>query len=146
MNTELKNAPLVFEKTYHAPVERVWKALTDRDQLAQWSFDMDAFKPEVGFEFHFSGTKDGIVFHHICVVKEVIVGRKLSYSWRYENLSGDSLVTWELFADGPDRTNIRLTHTGLETFPQDKNFAKGNFQAGWTQLAGTNLKDCVEKG
>jgi uncharacterized protein YndB with AHSA1/START domain len=37
-----------------------------------------------------------------------------------------------------------LTHTGLENFPQTPQFARKNFERGWTSLIGDSLKDFVE--
>jgi hypothetical protein len=54
------------------------------------------------------------------------------------------LVTFELFADG-DKTQLKLTHEGLETFPKTPSFARKNFMEGWTQIIGSSLKDFVEK-
>ncbi|MDR3715370.1 MAG: SRPBCC domain-containing protein [Puia sp.] len=140
----MKTEPLVFERTYHASVEKVWKALTDVDQIRQWSFGMKAFSPEVGCQFSFEAKKDGIVFNHLCTVKEVIPGKKLAYTWRYEGYAGDSLVSFELFADGA-KTKVRLTHEGLETFPQNNpDFVKGNFSQGWSHIIGESLKNFVE--
>jgi uncharacterized protein YndB with AHSA1/START domain len=140
----MKNEPIVLERTYNASVEKVWKALTDKELIKQWSFNMAAFKPEVGCEFRFDGGKDDMVYHHLCRVKEVIPGKKLSYTWRYEGYEGDSLVTFELFAEG-DKTRLRLTHEGLETFPADNpDFAKKNFSEGWTHIIGASLKNFVE--
>jgi len=45
-----KDEPLVVERTYDAPVALVWKALTDKDDIKQWSFDIPEFAPVVGFE------------------------------------------------------------------------------------------------
>jgi len=44
---------IVIERTFNAPVARVWQALTDVDQMRQWYFDLKEFRPEVGFEFGF---------------------------------------------------------------------------------------------
>ncbi|MBC7829527.1 MAG: SRPBCC domain-containing protein, partial [Chitinophagaceae bacterium] len=75
---------------------------------------------------------------------EVIVGKKLTYSWRYDGYEGNSFVTWELFAEG-DKTRLKLTHEGLETFPMNNpDFAKQNFATGWMQITGTTLKEFVE--
>jgi uncharacterized protein YndB with AHSA1/START domain len=138
-----KPLPLVMERTFHAPIARVWKAITDKDEMKQWSFDIKEFKPEKGFEFQFYGEKDGVKYFHRCKVKEVIRGKKLAYSWRYEGYEGDSLVTFELFAEG-DKTRVRLTHDGLETFSKMDIFARTNFVEGWTALFGGNLKRFVE--
>jgi uncharacterized protein YndB with AHSA1/START domain len=141
----MKNEPFVIERTYDVPVEKVWKAITDKDQMKQWYFDIAAFKPEVGFEFQFTGQgHKGEQYLHLCKITEVVAGKKLKYSWRYKGYEGNSFVTFELFADG-DKTRLRLTHEGLETFPKSQDFAKESFAAGWTELIGTSLKEFVEK-
>jgi uncharacterized protein YndB with AHSA1/START domain len=137
---------VVVEKTYRAPSDKVWKALTDRQAMKQWYFDIAEFRAEEGFEFQFTGQDEkGVKFLHLCRVKEVVPGRKLSYTWRYEGFEGDSLVTFELFGEG-ESTRVKLTHEGLETFPvNNPAFARANFEAGWNHLIGISLKDFVEK-
>lgn len=140
----METTPVIVEKTYNAPVARVWSALTEKDKLKQWYFDLDDFRLELGFEFHFSGQDEGAVYHHICVIKEIVPLKKLVHSWRYEGYSGDSLVSWELFAEGEGRTRVVLTHTGLESFPASREFAKENFNMGWNEIVGKMLKEWVE--
>jgi uncharacterized protein YndB with AHSA1/START domain len=141
----MNNEPFVIERIYNAPVSRVWQAITDRDQMKQWYFELAEFKAEVGFEFTFTGGPEDRKYLHLCQITEVEPGRKLIYSWRYDGYEGNSFVTWELFAEG-DKTRLKLTHAGLETFPQNNaDFAKGNFVAGWTEITGTSLKEFVEK-
>jgi uncharacterized protein YndB with AHSA1/START domain len=136
---------LVIERTFNAPVARVWKALTDVEQMRQWYFELKEFKPEVGFEFEFSVEHKGMNYHHLCKITEVIPQKKLVHTWRYKGHEGDSLVMFELFADG-DKTRLKLTHEGLETFPKTPSFARKNFMEGWTQLIGSSLKEFVESG
>jgi uncharacterized protein YndB with AHSA1/START domain len=141
----MKSEPFVIERVYNAPVERVWKAITDRNEMKQWYFDIAAFKPEVGFEFQFEGGDGNKTFLHLCKVTEVIVNRKLTYSWCYDGFTGNSFVTFELFEEA-GKTRLKLTHEGLETFPQDNpSFAKKNFEMGWTELLGSLLKNHVEQ-
>lgn len=142
----MQTAPFVIERTYNAPVEKVWAAITDRDQMKQWYFDIADFRAELGAEFFFYGLgPEGQQFKHLCQVTELEPGSKLTYSWRYEGFEGNSFVTFELFPEG-DKTRVKLTHAGLETFPQENaSFRKENFMAGWTQLIGTSLKEFVEK-
>jgi len=104
---------VVVERTFNAPVGRVWKALTDADEMRVWYFDLKEFKPEVGFEFEFIIEHEGMKYHHLCKVTEVIPQKRIAYTWRYKGEPGDSLVTFELFADG-NKTKLRLTHEGLE--------------------------------
>ncbi len=135
---------VVLERTFNAPVARVWKALTDVDQMRQWYFDLKAFKPEVGFEFGFVVEHEGNTYDHRCRITEVIPQKKIAYTWRYHGHEGDSLVTFELFTEG-EKTRLKLTHEGLDTFPKTAAFACENFEKGWTQLIGSELKQFVEK-
>lgn len=135
--------PLVIERTFNAPVAQVWVALTDVDAMRHWYFDLKEFQPEVGFEFQFVVEHQGILYDHRCQVTEVIPQKKLAYTWRYHGLEGDSLVTIELFPED-DRTRVKLTHEGLETFPKLPSHARENFMAGWTHIIGSALKEFVE--
>ena len=142
----MNKEPFVIEKTYNAPIEKVWKAITDKDDMKQWYFDLKEFKPEVGFKFQFIGKgKDGTKnFVHLCEITEVIPQKKLSHTWRYEGFSGNSVLTFELFPEG-NKTRLKLTHTGLQTFPQDPDFAYQNFVEGWTYITGTSLAGFLQK-
>ena len=142
-NLATKDEPLVLERTFDAPVALVWKALTDEEDIKQWYFDLREFAPVVGFEFQFDVEHEGFRYCHRCKVTEAIPHKRLAYTWRYEGYVGDSLVTFELFAEG-SKTRVRLTHVGLETFPVLPAFARKNFVEGWTQIVGTSLKDFVE--
>ena len=135
---------VIVERTLNAPVTRVWKALTDVDQMREWYFDLKEFKPQVGFEFEFSVEHEGTTYHHLCRVTEVIPEKKIAYTWRYKSEPGDSLVTIELFAEG-DNTRLKLTHTGIESFPRTPAYARKNFEQGWTAIIGTELKQFVEQ-
>jgi uncharacterized protein YndB with AHSA1/START domain len=139
-----KGGPLVIERVYDAPAALVWQAFTNRDKISLWSFKMAEFRPEVGFEFEFYGEKNGVKYFHHCKIMEVIPEKKLAYTWRYLGHEGDSLVTFELFAEGA-KTRLKLTHAGLETFPQTADFARGNFLEGWTHILGSSLKEFLEK-
>lgn len=106
--------------------------------------DLKEFKPKVGFEFEFVVEHEGTTYHHLCRVTEVIPQQKIAYTWRYKDEPGDSLVTFELFAEG-DETRLKLMHTGIETFPKTPAYARKNFEDGWTEIIGTELKKFVEK-
>ena len=135
---------VVVEQTLDAPVARIWAALTDVGQMRQWYFDLKEFKPEIGFEFEFVVEHEGNIYHHLCKVTEVIPEKKIAYTWRYKGEPGDSLVSFELFDEG-DKTRVKLTHTGIETFPKTPAYARKNFENGWTAIIGTELKQFVEK-
>lgn len=137
--------PFVIEKIYDAPVSRVWKAITDKEEMKQWYFpDLDQFKAEVGNTFQFTGGKT-IKYVHLCKVTEVIANKKISYTWRYKDYEGGSIVTFELFPEG-NKTKLRLTHGGLESFQtSNPDFAKESFANGWGGFVNKRLKEFVEE-
>jgi uncharacterized protein YndB with AHSA1/START domain len=136
----MKQEPFVIERVLNAPVEKVWHAITDRKSMKQWYFDIAEFKPEVGFEFQFDGSNEDKTYTHLCKIIEVVPNRKLKYSWRYKDYEGNSFVTFELFPEG-DKTRVKLTHDGLETFPPIADFRRGNFEMGWNEIIGKLLPD-----
>ena len=142
----MNNQPFVIERTFNAPASKVWEALTDNDKMKQWYFNLPDFKPEVGFEFQFMGGEEGKQqYLHLCKITDVIAGKKLTYSWRYDGYSGNSFVTFELFEEG-NKTRLKLTHKGIETLgPGNPDFAKENFEEGWRNILDESLKDFLEK-
>jgi uncharacterized protein YndB with AHSA1/START domain len=141
----MQNNPIIIEKTYNAPVAKVWKALADKNEMRKWYFDVSDFKPEVGFEFQFSGKgSDGTEYVHLCKVTEAIPNKKIAYTWVYRDLGGDSLLTFELF-DESDKTRVKLTHAGLETFPSNlKDFTRESFMGGWNYFTSEALPKYLE--
>jgi uncharacterized protein YndB with AHSA1/START domain len=140
----METEPFVIERTYNAPADKVWQAITDKDKMKQWYFDLKEFKPEVGFEFQFSGGSKEKTYLHLCKITEVITGRKLTHSWQYDGYPGESFVSFELFPEG-DKTRLKLTHAGLETFPAEKDFSRESFTKGWTHIIGKSLLEYLEK-
>ena len=138
--------PFIIERTFDVPIEDVWRALTENELIKQWYFKLADFKPEVGFQFQFTGgPSPENQYVHLCEITEVIPEKKLKHSWRYDGYEGNSFVTFELFAEG-DKTKLKLTHEGLETFPiSNPHFAVENFAKGWTQIIGKSLKEFLEK-
>ena len=137
--------PIVVERTFNVPVANVWQAITSKDQMKEWYFDLKKFKAEPGFEFQFEGGPDDRSYLHLCKITEVIPERKLKYSWRYDGYEGVSFVTFELFPE-KNKTRLRLTHEGLETFPANNiDFSRENFEAGWNDIIGKSLAGYLEK-
>ncbi len=137
MNTN----PVVVEQLYDTSVEKVWTAITDAEEMKKWYFHLHEFKPEVGFQFQFTGgTEEGVKYLHLCEITECISQQKLTHTWCYDGYEGVSYVSFELYPkDG--KTLLKLTHSGLETFPADNpDFAANNFQKGWNEIIGHSLK------
>jgi len=141
----MENKPIIIERLFNAQVSKVWKAITDKDEMKNWYFDLAEFKAEVGFKFEFTGgPSPDKQYVHLCEITEVIPEKKLSYNWRYKGYSGNSLVTFELF-NKESKTLLRLTHAGIETFPNENpDFDISNFKMGWNEIINTSLKKYLE--
>jgi uncharacterized protein YndB with AHSA1/START domain len=105
-------AELLFEVTYPHPPERVWRALTDPQDLAAWLMPND-FAPVVGHRFTFRAPPqpwfDGVVHCEVLVVEPP---RQLSYSWQGGPMRSPTTVTWTL-DPVPEGTRVRLIHAGF---------------------------------
>ena len=136
----MDNNPVIVKKLLNANPEKVWKAITENEEMKKWYFNLADFKAEVGFQFQFTGGPDeGPHYLHLCEVTEVIPGRKITYSWRYDGFAGNSFVTFELIPQD-EKTLLTLTHMGLESFPQENaDFARNNFETGWDSIINDSL-------
>ncbi|HMG16656.1 MAG TPA: SRPBCC domain-containing protein, partial [Saprospiraceae bacterium] len=74
----MDNLPIIVERIFNAPASKIWSALTDKNEMKKWYFDLKEFKAEVGFKFQFyGGPEDGIQYLHLCEITEVIPNKKL---------------------------------------------------------------------
>jgi uncharacterized protein YndB with AHSA1/START domain len=101
---------LHFEAVYPHPPERVWQALTDSAELAQWLMPND-FQPRLGHKFQFRSRPapgwDGVVN---CQVIELDPPKRLAYTWRSSKL--DTVVSFTL-EPAPGGTRLHLEHKGF---------------------------------
>jgi uncharacterized protein YndB with AHSA1/START domain len=108
---------LVISRTYPAPVERVFKAWTDANQLGQWFAPSDDYTTKatvdlrVGHEYRISIAHKGGNVHNVLGTYRVIdPPRKLVYTWRWEGgPETDTLVTVDFTPRG-DSTEVTITH------------------------------------
>ncbi|MBK0378669.1 SRPBCC family protein [Mucilaginibacter segetis] len=141
----METQPLIVERVLNAPVDKVWEALTDNEKMKQWYFKLENFEAKVGFEFSFFGQgREGEKYKHNCRITAVEHEKKLSYTWAYDGYEGISEVSFELFPDG-DKTLVKITHTGLHSFPKHPDFATSSFSQGWNHILGISLKNFVEQ-
>jgi uncharacterized protein YndB with AHSA1/START domain len=140
------NTSVELEYNYNATPAQIWKALTDKTEMKKWYFELDDFKPQVGFEFRFWGGTEERQYLHICKIAEVVNGRKLCHTWCYNGIPGSTLLTFEIEAENDSKSRLKLSHTGFETFPKDNPDLKvENFVEGWTAILGTSLKEYLER-
>lgn len=106
---------------------------------------LEAFEPRDEFQAQFNVPHNGKDFLHLWKETEVVPGTKISYSWRYRGVSGESWVTFVLATDEM-KTRLKLTYADIGSFLPDQNpdMGLGNFFAGWTALV-AQLQGFVEK-
>lgn len=144
---EYQNDKLIIARTFNAPIEAVWNALTEYELIKQWSpFFFSGFKAEIGFEGRFLlGPDPEHQYLHISKVIEVINNQKLTYTWAYDGQPGESRVTWEL-SNGGKTTEVVFTHEITKPFPSDDPiFALTSFVQGWTHTVNA-LEEFVSNG
>ncbi|MBO9617810.1 MAG: SRPBCC domain-containing protein [Niabella sp.] len=136
---------VVKEFSYGAPVEKVWQALTSKDQMHQWYFDIPDFDTSPGSRFDFYEGPEKQYLHR-GTITECIPLQKLQHTWTHPDKSkGSSLLTWELFPEG-DQTRVRLVHSGLEQLADGgPAFAKENYEQGWEQIMNKSLRNFLEQ-
>ncbi len=132
--------------TINAPVSKVWKALTEKDELKEWMMMPTTFEPVVGKEFIFkSETKeywDGWIY---CKVMEVEKNKKLSFTWNAKIVGADTLVTILIVEKG-GKTELTLIHTGWEKLAAE-NRAKmiESHNVGWNERILQKLPELFSK-
>lgn len=114
---------LVVEREFAHPPERVWRALTQSDLLAEWIMPND-FRAAVGERFAMNaewGTVEGEVL-------AIEPQRALSYTWNGPGL--ESTVSWTLEPIGAG-TRLRMEQTGFR--PEHKRAYHGA-RIGWPRF------------
>ena len=129
-----------------APVEVVWRTITEPDQVLRWFSDAVDIEARPGangtLTFRGDGTGEPTVVH----LTVVAVERPHLYSFRWNHPSGVSatpanslLVTFTLVADGAARTRLRVEETGLEGvdwLDERKDDYADEHRQGWQTLGG----------
>lgn len=139
-------APITVQYKINALAEKVWKALTDKDEMKSWYFDIRDFVLETGKEFNFYEPGGADKYRHHGEILEIIPNQKLKHTWSYPDFSAlKTIVTWELQPEN-EHTMVKLTHEDIENFKDlGEGFSKENFIKGWNTILGQSLKEYLEK-
>ena len=137
--------PVVVEMFIEAPVEELWKAITELPQMHEWFFhELTVFEPRAGFATEFSVEHDGTTYVHQWKLKEVEAPSRMVIDWQYEKHDGQGLVEWDLAAKNSGST-ITLTNSIVHEFPADNPaFSRKSCEDGWQYLM-ERLKHHVEQ-
>ena len=141
-----RKEPIIVEQFFDMPIQMVWSAITEKNQMVQWFFStIPDFVPEIGFETAFDVDSGNRIFRHLWRILEAEAPRKIVCHWSYPDFQGVGIVSFELFEkDGG--TLLRLTNEGLDTFPDDiPEFTHESCVGGWEYFINQNLKNYLEK-
>jgi uncharacterized protein YndB with AHSA1/START domain len=144
---------VVTEIDIAAPLERVFRALTDAGQLKRWftgpacpvhTWEMDA---RLGGCYRYTTEKGSVVVNNVrefeChgEIIEYDPPRVLAYTWIanwHDELSRRTVVRWELTSNSGG-THVKVTHSGLTDLP----IARKDYTGGWPGVL-ENLKKFSE--
>jgi uncharacterized protein YndB with AHSA1/START domain len=119
--TEIRS--VVVERELSHPPEKIWRALTQPQLIAEWLMKND-FKPIMDHRFSLRADWGAVD----CQVLAIEPNRALSYSWGAYGL--ESVVTWTL-TPTPGGTHLRMEQSG---FRPDQQQAYQGAKAGWPQF------------
>lgn len=154
MNPAAGTRAITLSVTVKASPERVYKALTDAQELMKWFPTVVETDPRPGGTYKFTWKSKDQSRDHIREGKfvELVPGKKVSYTWDARPMkdlsvsTGKSLPTmveWTLekTADG---TKVTLVHSGWGVGPEwEEMFAQHD--GGWNVFT-RNLKSVIEDG
>lgn len=142
---KISDAPIIVEQIFDKPVNDVWKAITDVDQMKLWFFEnIPDFKAEVGFKTQFNVEAPSRDFMHLWTISEVIPNRKIVCNWKYEGLQGSSFVTFELF-EKEEQTKLVLSTKVVEDFDGSiPEFERESGVEGWTYFIKNRLAEYLK--
>lgn len=132
-DTMIETRAVVVERDLPFPTERVWRALTQPNLIAEWLMKND-FKPMADHRFTLSAEWGSVD----CQVQAVVPNKTLSYTWAAHGL--ESVVTWTLTPTGTG-THLRMEQVG---FKPDQQQAYQGAKFGWQRFFG-NLEQVLAR-
>jgi uncharacterized protein YndB with AHSA1/START domain len=126
------------EIVIEAPVEVVWRTITEPDQISQWFADEVKLVVEPGAHGYMTfGDQGGPV-----VVETVEPPTRFAFRWNHprgeEPVAGNSqLVEFTLTSEGDERTRLRVVESGheLRAWPEaEKQRYADEHQDGWGEF------------
>ena len=137
-----------------APVEVVWRTITEPDLIRTWFSDAADVEPRPGAvgSLTFRADTDA---PNIVGITVVVADRPHRFSYRWVYPTGErateansTLVTFTIVANGDERTRLRVVETGLDQMhmaDDEKQKFFEDHRNGW-QVQGDRLRDLFASG
>lgn len=138
--------PIIKELIVNAPISKVWKAISTKEDLAQWFHASGDFVLEEGRTFHMDVTHEGKDYLHTITITEIIPEKKLGLNWHINGDAGETHVTYELKKAG-EETKVKVTHSGFDKIADAEAAQKNRngYNGGWEHVLNVLLKEFLEK-
>jgi uncharacterized protein YndB with AHSA1/START domain len=137
-----------------APVDVVWRTITEPELIRTWFSDMADVEARPGAVGSLTFRADSDA-PHIVDITVVAADRPHRFSYRWVYPPGEdaaeinsTLVTFTLVADGDERTRLRVVESGLDQMDMaddDKQKFFEDHSHGW-QVQGDRLRDLFASG
>ncbi len=139
--------PVVVNKIINQPVEKIWKAITERSEMIQWFFDnIPDFEAEEGFKTWFVVTSEERSFYHLWEVTDIVPNKVLKVEWTYPDYVKEPfLVTFQLEIESKEQTKMTVLAEGIEKFEHldIPEFKRESCKGGWEYFT-SRLKEYLE--
>lgn len=132
----ISGGAVVYELVYPHPPERVWRALAEPGELAQWLMPSAGFAAVPGRRFTMSCEPFGVIDAEVVAADPP---RLLSLRW-VNPAFGSTVVTFELSAV-TDGTLLRMEHGG---WTDSAAAARDQFDSGWHAKLGAGLRSVLD--
>ena len=127
-----------------APVDVVWRTITEPDQITRWFADRVELELRPGGHGYLGFGEQGEQKGTAIVVETVDEPSRFAFRWNRPQdedpePANSVLVEFTLDAQGPERTHLRVVEIGLElvTWPDDeKQSYVEDHSGGWVQCLG----------
>ncbi len=125
---------LLVKRTFKAPVERVYAAWTDAEQMKRWFAPGDMTVPSAeadvreGGRYRVQMSEGGsdCEFHTTGgVYQEVVANQRLVFTWKWEGSDLETLVTLEFKSLSAKETELTLIHEGFDDEDTREKHAQG---------------------
>lgn len=129
-----------------ASTETVFKAITERAELTNWFPDHAILESNIGGKVNLSFYKEKSAAEHQRgflqegTVKEFISNKKITYTWRFKDISEfpETTVTWD-----QNKTKVVLAHSGF-TGKETGKLSSTQFENGCAYFLNRLEKYCKE--
>lgn len=124
----------------HAPIEKVWKAVSTSEGIAAWWMP-NTFEPILGYEFVLHAGQFG---DSPCKVTELDPPNRLSFNW-----GKDWNLAFELKELEEGKTEFTLIHSGwspdkVTEFGQPHTVIRDHMAGGWDKIVTEKLRAYLE--